>query len=167
MASLGPHFGVPSSKWSQSSCSALLARCLRPRLGSTLPLWDTLILPHCARITSCPVRYLGPCLSPVPGYGCHISYVGHDTGLPGWCWYTEWLKFFIYMDPQNILPEAPHVLGAALPRGYPLCPPVLLSSSGPGPEKRIRAYCLSLRPEWHFVFCLCSRGQVALLWLWL
>lgn len=31
---------------------------------------------------------------------------------------------------------------------------VLLSSPGPGPKERIRAYCLSLGPEWHFVFLL-------------
>lgn len=48
----------------------------------------------------------------------------------------------------------PHTSRGTLPRGYPLCLLVLLSSSGPGPEERIRAYCLSLGLEWHFVFLL-------------
>lgn len=52
------------------------------------------------------------------------------------------------------LSGAPCILESTLPRGHPLGPLAQLSSSGPEPEKSIRAYCVSLGPECHFVFCL-------------
>lgn len=60
----------------------------------------------------------------------------------------------MYTDHKKNVCLGPHTSRGTLSRGCPLCLLVLLSSSGPGSEERIRAYCLSLGPEWHFVFLL-------------
>lgn len=60
----------------------------------------------------------------------------------------------IYRSHTQKVCLGPHTSRGTLPRGCPLCLLVLLSNSGPGPEERIRAYCLSLGLEWHFVFLL-------------
>lgn len=62
-------------------------------------------------------------------------------------------------DPRKYLPGTHTCPRAALSRGYPLGHPALLSSSWPGTEKRIRAYCLSLGLEWCSVFCIQLLGQ--------
>lgn len=86
-----------------------------------------------------------------------------ETGFPNGADILILSDLSFYIDERSsskYLPGAPHNLGAALPTVSAMGSPALLGSSAPTwTRKGIKAYCLSLALESHFVFCVGLQGQ--------